>query len=244
MTHWEITSIVTQLWDVLVFWGATALRMLLSFNYLITLERQDFDSEMSLIDFDNPPWKVFSISLNFLKASTARPASYLFLYEPYGVLRVSLLCLFDLRDGVGPHPPQRVFGLVAELFGQLGEVLPVFPRHSAEVTWPPIRLEPNGDQWKDYTEHWSVSDWCLRDRYKWWWLVSGLGRSMSLDLMLVLSQFWTFYAGKRHRPAILDPPRTTKRTLLHIRIERTGLQNARLLDSTSGTTWRHEVYSD
>lgn len=55
MTHWEITSIVTQLWDVLVFWGATALRMLLSFNYLITLERQDFDSEMSLIDFDNPP---------------------------------------------------------------------------------------------------------------------------------------------------------------------------------------------
>lgn len=29
MTHWEITSTVTQLWDVLVFWVATGLRMLL-----------------------------------------------------------------------------------------------------------------------------------------------------------------------------------------------------------------------
>lgn len=80
-------------------------------------------------------------SVLIFKASTTRPASYLFLYEPYGVLRVSLLCLFDLRDGVGPHPPQRVFGLVAELFGQLGEVLPVFPRHSAEMTRPQVRAK-------------------------------------------------------------------------------------------------------
>lgn len=214
MTHWEITSIVTQLWDVLVSWVATALRMFLSFNYLITWERQD--SEMSLIDFASPPWKAFSTSLNFQRLPQQDPDPYLFLYEPYGVLRVSLLCLFDLRDGVGPHPPQRVFGLVAELFGQLGKVLPVFPRHSAEVTRPPIRLEPNGDQWTDDTKLQSVNDWCLWGRYKWWWLVSGLRKSLSLDLMLVLSQFWTFYAGKRCTPAILDPPR------------RAGLQNAQL----------------
>lgn len=44
---------------------------------------------------------------------------------------MSLLHLFDLCDGVRSHPSQRVFGLVAKLFGQLGEVLSVFPCYPA-----------------------------------------------------------------------------------------------------------------
>ncbi len=59
------------------------------------------------------------------------PVSYLFFYESYGVLRVSLLCLFGLCDSIRSHFPQRVFSLVAELFGKLAEVLSVFPCYSA-----------------------------------------------------------------------------------------------------------------
>lgn len=57
--------------------------------------------------------------------------SYLFFYESYDVLRVSFLRLFGLCDSIRSHFPQRVFSLVAQLFGQLGEVLSVFPRYSA-----------------------------------------------------------------------------------------------------------------
>lgn len=57
--------------------------------------------------------------------------SHLFFHKSYGVLRVSLLCLFDLCDSIRAHFPQRVFSLVGELFGQLGEVLSVLPRYSA-----------------------------------------------------------------------------------------------------------------
>lgn len=56
--------------------------------------------------------------------------SHLLLHEADGVLRVSLLGPLGLRDGAGANLPQGVLGLVAELFGQLGQVLPVLPRHS------------------------------------------------------------------------------------------------------------------
>lgn len=57
--------------------------------------------------------------------------SYLLFNESHRVLRVSFLCFFDLRDSIRAHFPQRVFSLVAELFGHLCQVLSVLPSHPA-----------------------------------------------------------------------------------------------------------------
>lgn len=75
--------------------------------------------------------------------------SYLLLHETDGVLRVPLLGLLSLRDGAGANLPQGLLGLVAELFGQLGQVLPVLPRHSGKTHTAPSRQGQRGHKKKE-----------------------------------------------------------------------------------------------
>lgn len=87
----------------------------------------------SISDRGKTIWSFPHLKLYFFFFFNLRESlvSYLFFYESYCVFWVCFLCFFDLCDSIRAHSPQWVFSLVAELFGYLGQVLPVLPSHSA-----------------------------------------------------------------------------------------------------------------